>query len=302
MTDEQKMMPCPLCGGSNIDVAFVESAVGRKIACRDCGASIARYKNYTVESVIAAWNKRVQPEGGEVLAALKAVNKIIAEAAMTGFNWKDGDWSERLFRSQQATSRAIKNAEPARAILSSDTGGDGVEDDAWLIRKGAYYYRPNRQGYTTRKADAGRYTEAEAHAEASIEPDRMSAVKASDIPDDPPLVSAYERGVNDMREACAKAVDKRYYPRDIVEKIRALPSPTISKDGWQPIQTGPDDGTPVLVGWDDPRWESAKGSFEGGVWGWLDANMGFNPFDDQPSHWMRLPKPSPATISTGSAK
>lgn len=47
----------------------------------------------------------------DLLEALKAVNKLISEAAMTGFNWRDGDWAERLFFSQQATSAAIKKAE-----------------------------------------------------------------------------------------------------------------------------------------------------------------------------------------------
>lgn len=46
----------------------------------------------------------------DMLAALQKVNKLIAEAAMTGFNCKDGDWAERLFQSQQATSTAIKKA------------------------------------------------------------------------------------------------------------------------------------------------------------------------------------------------
>ena len=48
----------------------------------------------------------------DMLAALKAVNKLITEAAMTGFNCHDGDWAERLFHSQQATSNAIRKAEP----------------------------------------------------------------------------------------------------------------------------------------------------------------------------------------------
>lgn len=39
--------------------------------------------------------------------ALLNVRKIIADAAMTGFNWKDGDWVERLFASQAVTSDAI---------------------------------------------------------------------------------------------------------------------------------------------------------------------------------------------------
>lgn len=47
-----------------------------------------------------------------MLVALRAVQGIISEAAMTGFNCKDGDWAERLFHSQQATSAAIKKASP----------------------------------------------------------------------------------------------------------------------------------------------------------------------------------------------
>jgi len=33
----------------------------------------------------------------DLLSALLSVNKLISEAAMTGFNCKDGDWPERLF-------------------------------------------------------------------------------------------------------------------------------------------------------------------------------------------------------------
>lgn len=50
----------------------------------------------------------------DMLAALQAVNKIISEGALTGFNCHDGDWAERLFHSQQATSRAIKRATTSR--------------------------------------------------------------------------------------------------------------------------------------------------------------------------------------------
>jgi hypothetical protein len=46
----------------------------------------------------------------DMLAALRNVNKLISEAAMTGFNCKDGDWAERLFTSQQVTSAAIRKA------------------------------------------------------------------------------------------------------------------------------------------------------------------------------------------------
>jgi hypothetical protein len=46
----------------------------------------------------------------DVLEALISVRKLISEAAATGFNYKDGDWSERLYLSQQKTSTAIAKA------------------------------------------------------------------------------------------------------------------------------------------------------------------------------------------------
>lgn len=55
----------------------------------------------------------------DMLAALRNVNKLISEAAMTGFNCKDGDWAERLFASQWDTSEAIRKAE-GRKLLSPD--------------------------------------------------------------------------------------------------------------------------------------------------------------------------------------
>jgi hypothetical protein len=45
-----------------------------------------------------------------MLEALLNVRAIISEASMTGFNYKDGDWPERLFASQAVTSAAIAKA------------------------------------------------------------------------------------------------------------------------------------------------------------------------------------------------
>lgn len=42
-----------------------------------------------------------------LVKALENVRGIIAEGAMTGFNYKDGDWAKRLFASQQITSAAL---------------------------------------------------------------------------------------------------------------------------------------------------------------------------------------------------
>lgn len=47
-----------------------------------------------------------------MLAALRNVRKLISEAAMTGFSSHDGNWAERLFASQAATSAAIAKAQP----------------------------------------------------------------------------------------------------------------------------------------------------------------------------------------------
>ena len=55
-------------------------------------------------------NDRLIAAAPEMLEALHSVNKLISEAAMTGFNCHDGDWAERLFFSQQATSDAIRKA------------------------------------------------------------------------------------------------------------------------------------------------------------------------------------------------
>ena len=53
---------------------------------------------------------RLMTAAPDMVEALRNVQKLISEAAMTGFNWKDGDWAERLFASQQVTSAALEKA------------------------------------------------------------------------------------------------------------------------------------------------------------------------------------------------
>lgn len=85
----------------------------------------------------------------------------------------------------------------------------------YLIRKGGYYYRPNSHGYTTRKVEAGRYTKAEADAEAAVEPWHMSAIHQDEIPDEPEIIDrdkrieALEREVKELRVGIAKLDDER---------------------------------------------------------------------------------------------
>lgn len=42
--------------------------------------------------------------------ALKHVRGIIVEAAMVGFNYKEGDWADRLFASQHMTKAALSGS------------------------------------------------------------------------------------------------------------------------------------------------------------------------------------------------
>jgi hypothetical protein len=55
-------------------------------------------------------NARLMAASPDMYAALLNVRAIISEGAATGFNWKDGDWAERLFASQQVTSAALKKS------------------------------------------------------------------------------------------------------------------------------------------------------------------------------------------------
>lgn len=54
----------------------------------------------------------------------------------------------------------------------------------YLIKKGSYFYRPNCQGYTSFKFDAGRYTKSHAEKEAAIEPWHMQAIHQDDVPEE----------------------------------------------------------------------------------------------------------------------
>lgn len=47
----------------------------------------------------------------DFLEAVLETRKLVSEAAMTGFNFADGDWAERLFLNQGRLSAAIRKAE-----------------------------------------------------------------------------------------------------------------------------------------------------------------------------------------------
>lgn len=58
--------------------------------------------------------------------ALEHVRAIIVEAAMTGFNYADGDWAERLYASQAITHAALKSA--ALSVEGEDEQATRAED------------------------------------------------------------------------------------------------------------------------------------------------------------------------------
>jgi len=71
----------------------------------------------------------------------------------------------------------------------------------YLIKKGSCFYRPNKQGYTSFKFDAGRYTKADAEAEAAIEPWHMKAIHQDEVPDD----TAPDRRIAELDTKIGKA-------------------------------------------------------------------------------------------------
>ncbi|WP_205836087.1 MazG-like family protein [Methylobacterium brachiatum] len=91
------------------------------------------------------------------------------EAGETHSGSTEGDSAVGVAEAPHPQSPSLSEVE-AKAVLA----------EPYLIRKGGYYYRPNRCGYTATPHDAGHYTREEAEAEASIEPWHMSAVKLSD--------------------------------------------------------------------------------------------------------------------------
>ncbi len=53
-----------------------------------------------------------------------------------------------------------------------------------FIRKGGYFYRENKSGYTGDVLYAGLYTKEDAQREAAIEPENMRAVPVTDYLDE----------------------------------------------------------------------------------------------------------------------
>lgn len=70
----------------------------------DAEDAVAKYDE------LAARADLVEP----LVEALRQVRSIISDGAATGFNCHDGDWAERLFKSQAATFAALQAYEVAQ--------------------------------------------------------------------------------------------------------------------------------------------------------------------------------------------
>lgn len=81
------------------------------VVTNSCGTGIASVDGYHIgiDKEVEA-NACLIASAPDLLEALELVHKIITEASETGFNYKNGDWPDRLFNSQQKTFKAIAKA------------------------------------------------------------------------------------------------------------------------------------------------------------------------------------------------
>lgn len=67
-------------------------------------------------------------------------------------------------------------------------------------------------------------------------------------------------------------------------------APLVPVTDWMPIDTAPQDGTPVLLGF-PKNLHAQVGHCEYGVWGALNFDFSFTRYVTQPTHWQPLPAP-----------
>ena len=71
---------------------------------------------------------------------------------------RDGETELARIWTKVEAIRAKQAAKPKHSPLPAHPPAAVAGEGEYLIRKGGYYYRPNAQGYTTDKAQAGRYS------------------------------------------------------------------------------------------------------------------------------------------------
>lgn len=106
---------------------------------------------------------------------------------------------------------------------------DRKREDAWVIRKRGYYYRANRSGYTASPLEAGFYTQAEAEAEARIEPS-ITAHRLADVMPLPTEIDTLRAQLAEARISLSKVrSENETLTRSLAESTERLEAHNLRK-------------------------------------------------------------------------
>lgn len=170
--------------------------------------------------------------------------------------------------SDQAIAEYWPDADPADIRVQFDALMT-AERREWLIRKNGYFYRPNRAGYTCEKVAAGRYTKAEADAEAAIEPHNFTVLHESEVPD-APEVETLKAEVASLQSRIAAITGAAAVSRDSSQNYRGrriMVFDAADKLDRAITMLGIEDGStlPLTDGMPAPPSEAIKGELKNAV-------------------------------------
>lgn len=126
-----------------------------------------------------------------------------------------------------------------------------MSDEAkYLVMKDGYFYRPNAQGYTLYKFDAGRFTKEDAEKHAAVEPWHMAAVHEDDVPDErepDKFISGLHVEISELKRqlATAQKVDEQQtadFIKDKAEIARLRKALEAARDDFELIEQRVDEG------------------------------------------------------------
>lgn len=161
-----ELKPCPFCGGQGVALTGpVQTLWG--VTCLRCSCWLDDRAPTAIEAV-AAWNRRT-PDPAQIRAdAIREAAALIHRIADGYAAGGDNAIACGLYLTEGNVLALLDTTLSSTAVDGSpapDAGGN-ADPAVYLIRKYGGYYRPNCQGYTRFKEDAGRYTLAEAIRES----------------------------------------------------------------------------------------------------------------------------------------